>query len=49
LTALQLLLELQRDCAWTEHYDEVMAVVAQIGSGETRDRVADQAAIGGLA
>ncbi|TMH79992.1 MAG: isochorismatase family protein [Betaproteobacteria bacterium] len=48
LTALQLLLELQRDCAWTEHYDEVMAVVAQIGSGETPDRVAEQAAIGGL-
>jgi nicotinamidase-related amidase len=28
ITALQLLLELQRDCAWSEHYDEVMAVVA---------------------
>jgi len=27
LSALQLLLELQRDCAWTEHYDEVMAIV----------------------
>ena len=30
LTALQLLLELQRDCAWSEHYDEVMAVLAAV-------------------
>lgn len=30
LTSLQLLLELQRDCAWSEHYDEVMAVLAAV-------------------
>src|SRR5439155_20428923 len=30
LTALQLLLELQRDCARSEHYDEVMAVLAAV-------------------
>lgn len=34
LTALQLLLELQRDCAWTEHFGEVMAVVAQVCPAE---------------
>ena len=33
LTALQLLLELQRDCARSEHYDEVMAVVAAAHGG----------------
>lgn len=32
LTALQLVLELQRDCALTEHYTEVMAVVASVFS-----------------
>jgi nicotinamidase-related amidase len=30
LTALQLLLELQRDCAFTERYTEVMTVVASV-------------------
>jgi len=28
LTSLQLLLELQRDCAYSEHFDEVMALLA---------------------
>jgi nicotinamidase-related amidase len=38
LTALQLLLELQRDCAWSEHFDEVMAVLAAV-----RDTAGEQA------
>ena len=35
LTALQLLLELQRDCTESKPYDEVMAIVAQVSRGQT--------------